>query len=383
MNPFTRTFKAAASAALCGIFAFASTGCTGGSGSGSPVQSYLYCTNAFGYDISQYTIGSNGALTAYGANVPYTTNSQHFPGAETIFLDPSERHAYVSNLGASTIDMFSIGADGKLTGMGSVAMDPDSEPSILTFLPSGKFAYASSESSTNHKITEYKVNSDGTLTLLAKLDTGTDVGYILIGPGATYAYVTSYFANTIVRYAINPDGTLSGPVGTPLPTGTGPFSITMDPAQQHLYVTNLGSLFPPYTPVPGTVSEYTINGDGSLTSLGSIAAGTGVGFLTITPNGRFAYVGNLHDTTVSEYRVNSDGTLSTIGTLAVGNGPVQVLIDPSGRWAYVAATGANQTAPATGANTIFEYYINPDGSLTQFGSIATGFGPDYLTIHRQ
>ncbi|HLK55848.1 MAG TPA: beta-propeller fold lactonase family protein [Chthonomonadaceae bacterium] len=369
---------AAVGVSLC----FGSGGCTG-SDSGSPVQTYLYSTNAFSYDISQYQAGRNGALSTLAPNITYSSNNLHFPGAETIVFDPSQHHAYVANLGASTIDIFTVGADGKLTRFGSVAMDPDSEPSILTFLPSGNFAYASSESNTNHKITEYRVNADGSLTLMTKLDTGSDVGHILIGPGAHFAYITSYFANTISRYTIQSDGTLSGPVGASLPTGAGPFAMTMDPASQYIYVTNLGSLRPPYAPVPGTVSEYRLNADGSLTSIGSVAAGTGPGFLTITPNGRYAYVGNLHDTTLSEYRINADGTLAPIGTPSVGNGPVQVLIDAAGIHAYVAVTGANQLAPATGSNMIMEYYINADGSLTQFGAIATGIGPDYLALHSQ
>ena len=376
------TVQLAALTAVSAAIGSGLSGCTG-SGNSGPTQTFLYATNAFSYDTSQFSVGSDGKLTSLGANVPYTTNTLGFPGAETIVFDPSQRHAYISNLGASTIDEFNIGADGKLTSFGSIAMDPDTEPSILTFLPSGKFAYASSESRTNHKVYEYKVNDDGSLTFVTKMDTGNDVGHIVIGPGSHFAYITSFFGNSITRYAIQSDGTLSTPVGAALATGAGPFAMTMDPAQQHIYVTNLGTLFPPYAPLHGTVTEYTINADGSLTTIGSIDTGTGAGFLSITPDGRYAYVGNLHDTTVSEYRINSDGTLVANGTLSVGNGPVQVLIDPAGTHAYIAVTGANQVAPATGGNTIVECNINADGTLTPFGSVATGIGPDYLAIHQQ
>jgi len=340
----------------------------------------MYCTNAFSYDISQFKIAPNGALSALAPNVRYTVNTNGLPGSESINFDPSHRHAYLANLGASTIDEFQVASDGSLVYFGTYTMDQGanaSEPSIVVFSANGKYAYATSESRTNHKLTEFTVKPNGALALLGTVDTGNDVGHIVVDPQGRFLYVTSYFGNTISRYPLNADGTV-GAAMTPLPTGAGPFAMTMTPNGAFMYVTNLGTLFPPYSPIPGTISEYRVEADGSLTSIGSLNAGTGPGFLTVSPEGKFAYVGNLHDTTVMVFAIQADGTLSLIQTFDTGNGPVQVTFSPDARFAYIALTGADLASSSTNANKLVECTVNADGTLTQFGTVATGAGPDYM-----
>ena len=340
----------------------------------------MYCTNAFSYDISQFKIAPNGALSTLAPNVRYTVNTNGLPGSESINFDPSHRHAYLANLGASTIDEFQVASDGSLVYFGTYTMDQGanaSEPSIVVFSANGKYAYATSESRTNHKLTEFTVKPNGALAKLGTVDTGNDVGHIVVDPQGRFLYVTSYFGNTISRYPLKADGTVRAAM-TPLPTGAGPFAMTMTPNGAFMYVTNLGTLFPPYSPIPGTISEYRVEADGSLTSIGSLNAGTGPGFLTVSPDGKFAYVGNLHDTTVMVFAIQADGTLSLIQTFDTGNGPVQVTFSPDARFAYIALTGADLASSSTNANKLVECTVNADGTLTQFGTVATGAGPDYM-----
>lgn len=360
-------------------------GC-GGSGSSHNAASYLYCTNAFSYDISQFKIQDDGSLTPLARNIRYTVNANGLPGSESLNFDPSRKHAYLANLGASTIDEYNVDSDATLSYFGSVELDQganSTEPSIVVFSASGKYAYATSESRTNHKLTEFTVRSDGALVKVGSIDTGNDVGHIVVDPLGRFLYVTSYFGNTISRYPINADGTLSTAI-TPLPTGAGPFAITQTPNAAYVYVTNLGTLFPPYIPVPGSISEYSVGADGSLTSIGTINAGTGPGFLTVSPDSKFAYVGNLHDTSVMVFAIKRGGTLALIQTLQVGNGPVQVTFSPNGRYAYVALTGANLNATGSvAANSIQECTVNADGTLTPFGLVPAGAGPDYMLANVQ
>lgn len=352
-------------------------GCS--SSSSSAHNRYLYVTNAFSYDISQFMINPDGSLSTLGANVQYSTNSSGFPGSESLTFDPSHTHAYLANLGASTIDVYTVNGDGTLTRSGTTTLDQGanaSEPSVLVFSPNGKYAYATSESATNHKLTEYSVNADGSLTLMTALDTGSDVGYIIVDPQDRYLYVTSYFANTIAQYALMPNGTVGAKLAT-LPTGSGPFAAILSPDGAHLYVTNLGTLRPPYSPVPGTITEYSVAGDGSLSSIGTVIAGTGPGFLTINSDGTRAYVGNLHDSTVMTYTINNNGTLTLMQTLTLGNGPVQVTLSPSGRSAYIGITGVNPGA-ATNANTIAICNLDAQGLLHLSTYVPAGIGPDFL-----
>jgi len=146
---------ACAAAGIIGVAAL--TGC-GGSGSSNNFHSTaFYVTNAFSYTISQFRIQPDGSLTTLAPDVPYTTNPFGIPGSESLVFDPSRKHAYLANLGASTIDEFNVNPDGTLTQFNTFVMDQglnSSEPSIVVFAPSGKFAYATSESSTNHKLTD-------------------------------------------------------------------------------------------------------------------------------------------------------------------------------------------------------------------------------------
>jgi len=111
--------------------------------------------------------------------VGYTTNRAFFPGSESLTFDPSHTHAYLANLGASTIDEYRVNGMELSPNSGSYVMDqgrthPNHRSS--SSWPSGKIAYATSESRTNHKLTELTVNPDGSLTTLGTLDTGNDVG---------------------------------------------------------------------------------------------------------------------------------------------------------------------------------------------------------------
>ena len=71
---------------------------------------------------------------------------------------------------------------------------------------------------------------------------------------------------------------------------------------------------------------YTIDATtGALTSIGTIAAGTGPFSVVVDPSGKFAYVANSGSNDVSMYTINATtGALTSLGTIAAGTGPVSV-----------------------------------------------------------
>ena len=81
---------------------------------------------------------------------------------------------------------------------------------------------------------------------------------------------------------------------------------------------------------------YTINSStGVLTPTTPATVGTG-GFPfnpTVDPSGKFVYVPNNLFNTVSFYTINSDGTLTSGGIVTTGNGPTWVAVDPSSKFA--------------------------------------------------
>ena len=196
-----------------------------------------------------------------------------------------------------------------------------------------------------------------------------------------FAYVTNSADNTVSAYAIDPaSGVLAAATPPTAPTGTNPYSVTVDPSGQFAYVANSNA---------DTVSAYSIDsGSGALTAVASIATGDFPISVTVHPSGKFAYTVNqgvgATGNTISAYSINTntgalsamdaDGTTGTQATIATGTLPYAITVDPTGKFAYV----ANYTS-----NTISAYTINPiTGALTSVGTASgtTGTGPSSIAI---
>ena len=87
--------------------------------SGSPVSvtvdpsgSYAYVANANGPNVTQYTIGTDGALTPMTSPKVRTGD-----GPCSVTVDPSGSYAYVANVLSDTVSQYTIGTDGALTPM--------------------------------------------------------------------------------------------------------------------------------------------------------------------------------------------------------------------------------------------------------------------------
>ena len=74
----------------------------------------------------------------------------------------------------------------------------------------------------------------------------------------------------------------------------------------------------------GTVSQYTLGATGLLTPMAvpTVTAGTAPGWIAFGNSGQYAYVVNRGNGTapgtVSEYSIGSDGSLTLIGTVSAG-----------------------------------------------------------------
>jgi 6-phosphogluconolactonase (cycloisomerase 2 family) len=138
------------------------------------------------------------------------------------------------------------------------------------------------------------------------------------------------------------------PVVTNLP-GAVPFAFTTDRRTGTLYLTEAG---------PNAVASFTVNADGTLTQLNSVATGQAA-TCWITQVGNVLYVSNAGSATVSIYRTGPHGGLQSVGTASTDPGTVDSAASSDDRYLYV-QTGAT--------GTLDEFAINPDGTLTQVGS---------------
>ena len=180
---------------------------------------------------------------------------------------------------------------------------------------------------------------------------------LAVDPNGRFAYVASYYPNTVTGYTINPTtGVLTIVGGSPFATGNSPSSMAVDPSGKFAYVT---------IPDPDHVWGYTINPDtGALTPIANspFIAGEAPHSVAVDPSGKFAYVVNLFGNNVSGYSINPvTGALTAItgSPFATGprtNEPISVAVDPNGKFSYVAILDGTLVSgftidPLTGALT--------------------------------
>ena len=175
-----------------------------------------------------------------------------------------------------------------------------------------------------------------------------------------YVYATNQNDNTVSEYVIGAGGTLTS-IGT-VAAGSEPNAVAIDPTGGFVYVANWNG---------ASLSQYAIGTGGVLTALGTIASGNEPASVTVGPTGQYVYAANLADNTVSQYTIGMGGVLTSLGTVAAGSSPISVTIDPTGHYAYV----ANENS-----SNVSEYAIGAGGALTSVGLAPTGNSPQSVTV---
>jgi 6-phosphogluconolactonase (cycloisomerase 2 family) len=162
----------------------------------------------------------------------------------------------------SHIVVFSVGGDGRLSTTAVVNNSATPVPFAFTFTPTGRLA--SGEAGTSN-LTTYLVNGNGTLADPKTLSDGQMAlcWIVRVGP---YYYVTNTMSSTVSGFTVATDGqpSLIDPDGVLANTGMGPIDMTV--SGRYLYL---------QTGAAGTVEAYRINGDGTLTSIGSVPSVVG------------------------------------------------------------------------------------------------------------
>lgn len=321
-------------------------------------QQYAYVLNNGLNSISEYQIGSDGRLSNPHLLAPVPTGSS----PETITVDPSRHFLYVTNLNDNTVSQYRIQSDGTLLPNTPATVAVGNGPNGFAIDPAGKYAYV--VCTTDQTVTQYSIGSNGTLTKTAATAvlTGVHPWDISVTPDDKYVYVTDHGTGlvggtTLEQYAVASDGSLSALTPATVTTDAYPTGHAVDASGTHLYVANAGT---------DAVSQYSIGSDGQLAALvpATVPGGSQPDFIAIHPSGKFAYAPNFTPGTttqpagtVSQYAIATDGTLSALpgASPATGLGPVWLSFDAFGRYAYV----INLTM-----GTVSEYSVGIDGTLS-------------------
>jgi hypothetical protein len=226
---------------------------------------------------------------------------------------------------------------------------------------------------------QYSVGSNGSVTPMAKasVSAGVNPAAVAADPSGHYVYVVNVGDSTVSQYTVGVGGALS-PMSPAVVTNPGmtmlrftPNAVTVDPSGRFVYVANSGD---------GTVSQFSIGSGGQLTPLtpATVAAGSDPVSITIDPSGSYAYVANYGigavagPGTVVQYSIGVDGTLTPLNpaTVSAGASPVAVTINPDGTAAYVMSNCNGSLC----TGSIEQFAVGTGGVLTATGGTASTGG---------
>jgi 6-phosphogluconolactonase (cycloisomerase 2 family) len=256
----------------------------------------------------------------------------------------------------------------------------NSNPATLTV---AAFAYAvniNKNSPGPSNLSQYIIGTNGTLSPLIPPTVATGVNPYSLTTDRSHQFV--YVANfdhssatgSVSQFAIGADGSLTPLNPATINAGNGPNGIAANPAAPFVYVVNYYSF---------DVYEYSIGVGGLLTALGIVPAAPNgnAASIVLNPAGTYAYVANFTESgglgSVSQYSVGAvtPGALVPLSppTVPTGSQPNDIVVDPSGRFVYVA--NAN-------GNSISQYTIGATGQLTPMSppTVPTGTEPWSITI---
>jgi 6-phosphogluconolactonase len=284
-------------------------------GSGSPRsvaitsnEKFLYTANADGSNtVGEYILdAATGALANIGS---IATGSSPYG----VVVDPSNQFAYAIGIDGRGLYGYKINATtGVLTAMaGSPFTKGVLAPDSISVDPTVRFVFVANEccfspSSPRPGITVFTINPfTGALTTVTgspfSIPTGASPpSAVTPDPTGRFIYVANGEGGGTggaTVYSIKAStGALSLVTSAPVPGGTAPWDLVVDPTDRFLYMTNNDD----------TISGYTINN-----STGSVKAMSGSPFfikegasrgIVVDPSGKFLYLVNSEDTEGIQYQ---------------------------------------------------------------------------------
>lgn len=206
------------------------------------------------------------------------------------------------------------------------AQTPITEPSVtgIAVTPDGRFAYASTRKEMAvpaQGILGFSIGPTGALTPLPAPFGSGEYQDIAITPDGRWLYASD--GSSIDRFAIGPDGKLSGEVEN---VGFGAF-LQVSADGRFLFGGESTSVF-----------SYAIGLDGSLTQVGEpLSSGTSsFGYFAVAADGRHLYLPDRNANAIVTVAIAANGALSAAGSTSV-EVPNAVGVTPNGRFLYYAS----------------------------------------------
>lgn len=305
---------------------------------------------AYVVNVNSYEIINEHTVTVIDLNenaVEETIKDPSFNEPYTVTLNARATKAYVTNSNSSTVSIINT----KTNQISGVIHGFDG-PSGMVIDHRRNIGYVN-----NYGGPEGVGSGNGKTVSVVNLKTDTIVGTIevdqapvalAIAPNGKFVYVINYVDGNPGTGTMNIIETDNNQVVATIGGFFGPFGIALTPNGRYAYITNFGSNN--FDPIGTTVSVVNLKRRKITATIDLALQPAGIG---ITPDGRFAYVTNYN--TLYRHKdftelTAGDGTVSIIDisrnevlppTILVGASPARVTISPNGKFAYISNFTAN------------------------------------------
>jgi 6-phosphogluconolactonase len=310
--------------------------------------------------------GTN-AVRANGTPGPNSLGSQY-----SVIISGDGQQLFVANGGDASISVMAVDAATGNVSLRKTTRTAVATPNSLAFR--NGVLYSTFRGAT--QLAAYRLQADGALAPIGAYDitAGTGLAAANIAPtqvvvspdGKWVAVSTGTASNAVVTYPVNADGTLGAPVvsnnqfATPFAGGFVP-GVSGAPVYLSTGITGV------------SLTSYTLGANGRLTQLNqAVASGVGAPcWLSIAPNGRFAYVGN-GSGSISSYAIAANGAVTLLRSIAAEEPSVLAGVSSVAGDSWISPDSRFLYSTYLGADKVVTYSIGADGSLTKLGESPVG-----------
>lgn len=310
--------------------------------------------------------GTGGVTFAGGG----TVGEDSLTSDNSVAVSADSTRLFVTNAGDNTVSVFSIDPAG-------------GNPTLLAASPTGgvlptSLAFANGVLYVTHQqgqnqLGAYRVGTDGKLTQIGTYPTiqanalptqvtvSPDGKFVLVDVRSLGDTPAGAPSTTVVTYAINADGTLGAPVSSPS-LGMGPFST-------HFGTGALARVAVSVETISNVASSYQLADSGTLSALSGPLTVPGQGapcWLALTPDNRFAYVGNGAGF-VSLFSIDASGHLALVNGNAASEPSLTPGVSSFAEDSWVSPDSKFLYQDYPGDDKIVAYSIGADGALTKLG----------------
>lgn len=354
--------------------------------SGSSEHVYLDGNTAGANTIAGFTRNADGSLSALPGS-PFQAGGAGLAGVgsqDAVRFADNGRFLLAVDAGSNQISVLRVGPHGDLKPVaGSPFWSGGVEPNSIAV--SGDLVYVANAGSPNY--TGFYLTPSGRLSpiwhstvSLPAADNTSDIvlnsdGTRLIGAVTGGTVLGTSFINS---YRVNWNGTLTAAAGSPYPAqGLGAFGSEFSPINPNqLFVSNAHN-----GAGLGTVSAFYDSWDGTLSSIGASPVAdlqTAPCWVVVSHDGRRLYALNTGSGSVSSYSIAGNGALTLLASTALSN--------PAGAVTGTDVTISNDDSTLyvneSKNGTVGAFAVHSDGTLTQLAGspYASGFGAGSSTL---